>query len=62
MGIKKAGHVGTLDPAAKGVLPICLNQSTKISQFLTHLDKEYHATMRLGIETDSQDGQGKMKV
>ncbi len=60
LSLKKAGHIGTLDPAAEGVLPICLNRSTKLSQFLTHLDKEYQATMTLGVETDSQDGQGKI--
>ena len=60
VGVEKAGHIGTLDPSATGVLPICLNRSTKISQFLTGLDKEYRATMTLGIETDSQDGQGKI--
>ena len=60
IGVKKAGHIGTLDPAAEGVLPICLNRSTKITQFLTHLEKEYRATMMLGIETDSQDAQGKI--
>jgi tRNA pseudouridine55 synthase len=56
--LKKAGHLGTLDPLATGVLPLCLNEGTKLVQFLMKCDKEYVATMRLGIETDTQDSQG----
>lgn len=55
---KKAGHIGTLDPLAEGVLPICLDQSTRIIQFLTRLPKVYKATMELGITTDTQDTGG----
>ena len=40
-GAKKAGHAGTLDPAATGVLIVCLNEATKITRFLSTLDKEY---------------------
>ncbi len=60
LNVKKAGHIGTLDPLAEGVLPICLNQSTKIIQFLTHLNKGYSATMKLGESTDTQDSTGKI--
>jgi tRNA pseudouridine55 synthase len=52
---KKIGHTGTLDPAAVGVLPVCLGNATKLGEFLTEQDKEYLATLRLGITTDTQD-------
>ncbi|MGY8761787.1 MAG: tRNA pseudouridine(55) synthase TruB, partial [Nitrospinaceae bacterium] len=45
LGVKKAGHIGTLDPMAEGVLPICLNRSTRIIQFLSPLQKTYRATL-----------------
>ena len=59
VGVKKAGHIGTLDPAAEGVLPICLNRSTRIIQFLSPLQKTYRATLELGSETDTQDATGR---
>jgi len=59
LGVKKAGHIGTLDPIADGVLPICLNQSTRIIQFLSSLQKTYRATLELGSETDTQDATGQ---
>lgn len=59
LGVKKAGHIGTLDPMAEGVLPICLNQSTRIIQFLSPLSKHYQCTMTLGTATDTQDSTGK---
>ena len=59
LGVKKAGHIGTLDPMAEGVLPICLNQSTRIIQFLGPLSKHYQCTMTLGAATDTQDSTGK---
>lgn len=52
---KKAGHIGTLDPFADGLLIVLLGSSTKISPFLETMDKEYIATLRLGIKTDSGD-------
>ena len=58
--VKKAGHIGTLDPMAEGVLPICLNRSTKIIQFLAPLTKVYTACMALGVVTDTQDATGKI--
>ncbi len=59
LGVKKAGHIGTLDPMAEGILPICLNQSTRIIQFLSPLSKHYQCTMTLGATTDTQDSTGK---
>jgi tRNA pseudouridine55 synthase len=60
LGVKKAGHTGTLDPMATGVLPVCLNEATKLARFLTDDTKEYRATMLLGVETDTQDVEGKV--
>lgn len=60
LGIKKVGHTGTLDPNASGVLPICVGQGTKISQFLLEKEKAYRTTCRLGIVTDTQDLDGKV--
>ena len=58
--IKKVGHTGTLDPQATGVLPVCLGKGTRIVPFLMDVDKEYHAILRLGEETDTQDASGKV--
>lgn len=60
IGAKKAGHIGTLDPMAEGVLPICIGKSTRIIQFLSSLPKVYTAEMVLGTSTDSQDATGKV--
>jgi tRNA pseudouridine55 synthase len=60
LGARKAGHAGTLDPFATGVLAVLLNQGTKLSPFLMAQDKVYQAALRLGIETDTQDLTGKM--
>ena len=60
LGIKKAGHTGTLDPLATGVLPVCLNEATKLSRFLSCETKVYRATMLLGVETDTLDTQGRI--
>ena len=60
LGEKKAGHIGTLDPLAEGVLPICLNGSTRIIQFLVNLSKVYRATLVLGASTDTQDRTGNV--
>ena len=57
---QKAGHTGTLDPMATGVLPICFGRATKIAQYLLDADKEYIATIKLGIETDSGDAEGNI--
>ncbi|AKL95430.1 tRNA pseudouridine synthase B [Clostridium aceticum] len=58
--IKKVGHTGTLDPNAAGVLPICIGQATKISQFLLDSTKRYRAELTLGIQTDTQDTYGSI--
>lgn len=55
---KKIGHTGTLDPAATGVLPVCLGSGTKLCDMLTEESKEYRAVLRLGCETDTQDMTG----
>lgn len=57
-GARKVGHGGTLDPAASGVLPLCFGEATKIAQFLLDADKEYEATIRFGVVTDSYDATG----
>lgn len=57
---KKVGHTGTLDPAATGVLPICLGTGTKLCDMLTDRDKEYVAELLLGVSTDTQDTTGKI--
>lgn len=58
--IKRVGHTGTLDPNAAGVLPICIGQATKISQYLLESEKKYRAEMKLGITTDTQDIYGSV--
>ncbi len=57
---KKAGHAGTLDPIATGVLLVCLNEATKITGFLSELDKEYVTCVKLGERTDTFDSTGKI--
>lgn len=54
----KAGHTGTLDPLATGVLPICLGEATKFAQYLTDADKTYDATIKLGVVTTTGDAEG----
>ena len=56
---KKAGHTGTLDPLASGLLPVCFGEATKFSQDLLEADKTYEATMRLGIRTTTGDAEGE---
>ncbi|NOY79693.1 MAG: tRNA pseudouridine(55) synthase TruB [Kiritimatiellaeota bacterium] len=58
--IRKVGHCGTLDPAATGLLVLVLGRATKLSGRLSGQDKVYSGAMRLGIETDSQDRDGKV--
>jgi len=58
--VRKVGHTGTLDPQATGVLPICVGNATKIARFLTAADKDYLITMRLGVQTDTMDAEGKI--
>jgi tRNA pseudouridine55 synthase len=58
--VKKAGHTGTLDPMATGVLPLCLGDATRIAQVLTDGNKAYDATLRLGVTTDTLDAEGQV--
>ncbi len=58
--VKKVGHAGTLDPFATGLLIILLGQGTKLSNYVMAGDKVYQATMRLGVETDTQDLTGRV--
>ncbi len=52
---KRIGHTGTLDPEAEGVLPVCLGTATRVCELLTDERKTYRATLRLGVETDTED-------
>lgn len=56
----KAGHTGALDPLATGMLPICLGEATKFSQFLLDADKRYLVTAKLGERTDTSDAEGEV--
>lgn len=60
MGAKKAGHTGTLDPMAEGVLPVLIERGVKASEYMITKDKHYRATLLLGITTDTEDVTGKI--
>lgn len=60
LNTKKVGHTGTLDPIAKGVLVVCVGKATKLVEILTSEDKEYIATVKLGVLTDTLDTDGKV--
>ncbi|MGQ9745484.1 MAG: tRNA pseudouridine(55) synthase TruB [Dissulfurimicrobium sp.] len=62
LDIKKAGHTGTLDPMATGVLPICLGRATKLVNLLMEGHKIYEGKIRLGISTDTYDADGKVTM
>ena len=57
---KKAGHAGTLDPFAEGVLICCVNKATRLTRLLLHGNKTYNAVLKLGEETDTQDSTGSV--
>ena len=57
---KKAGHTGSLDPLASGMLPICFGEATKFAQFLLDTDKWYQVTAKLGIKTTTGDAEGEV--
>jgi tRNA pseudouridine55 synthase len=59
-GARKAGHTGTLDPMATGVLAICLDEAVKLQQWLTEGDKSYEATVAFGSATDTEDAEGRV--
>src|SRR5690554_3491807 len=56
----KAGHTGSLDPLATGVLPLCFGEATKFSQFLLDADKRYRSTFKLGVKTTTGDAEGEV--
>lgn len=58
--LKKVGHTGTLDPEVEGVLPICLGQATKLSNYIMELPKSYHGQLKIGISTTTQDFTGEI--
>lgn len=60
LGVSKAGHTGTLDPLATGLLPICIGESTKFAQRLLDADKGYFATIKLGVATTTADAEGEI--
>ena len=60
-GANKAGHTGSLDPLASGLLPICLGQSTKVAQFLLNDDKRYFVRGKLGQISNTGDSEGELK-
>jgi tRNA pseudouridine55 synthase len=59
-GVRRAGHTGTLDPLATGVLPVCLGDATRLSAWLTAADKAYEAELELGVATDTLDATGQV--
>src|SRR5450755_2787294 len=58
---RRVGHAGTLDPAASGVLPICLGQGTRVAEYLSESGKAYQAEIIFGIVTDTYDREGAIK-
>lgn len=57
---RKAGHTGSLDPLASGLLPLCFGEATKVSRFLLDADKRYQAVFRLGVSTNTGDAEGEL--
>ncbi|MHA6529211.1 tRNA pseudouridine(55) synthase TruB [Paenibacillus sp. BAC0078] len=55
LGMKRIGHTGTLDPQVTGVLPLCLGRATRVVEYIQELPKEYVATLRLGLSSDTED-------
>jgi tRNA pseudouridine55 synthase len=60
LGVRRIGHAGTLDPDATGVLPLLIGEATKLVAYLVDESKEYEATIRFGVTTDSQDLTGRV--
>jgi tRNA pseudouridine55 synthase len=59
LNARKAGHTGSLDPAATGMLPLCFGEATKVCAYLLNADKSYRVTAKLGSGTDTGDGDGQ---
>ena len=62
LGARKAGHTGSLDPIATGLLPLCFGQATKVSGFFLEADKRYWAKLKLGITTQTGDADGEVTI
>ena len=60
LGTRRVGHLGTLDPQATGVLPLAVREATKLVFYIASGDKSYSGTVRLGAETDTLDGEGRV--
>jgi tRNA pseudouridine55 synthase len=60
LGVRRVGHAGTLDPPATGVLPLLIGEATKLTPYLMDHDKEYVATIRFGVTTDTHDLSGRV--
>jgi tRNA pseudouridine55 synthase len=60
LNAKKAGHTGTLDPFADGLLPLCFGEATKFSAYLLDADKTYRAVMQMGVVTTTGDPEGEV--
>jgi tRNA pseudouridine55 synthase len=60
LNAKKAGHTGTLDPFADGLLPLCFGEATKFSAYLLDADKSYRAVLQLGVTTTTGDPEGEI--
>ena len=60
LNAEKAGHTGSLDPLATGVLPLCFGEATKFSQYLLDADKAYETVMQLGVTTTTADAEGEV--
>jgi tRNA pseudouridine55 synthase len=60
IGVRQVGHTGTLDPLASGLLPVLVGEATKLTPFMMALDKQYEATARLGVATDTYDVEGRV--
>ena len=61
LGIRRIGHLGTLDPLATGVLPLAIREATKLAPFIDGDEKVYVGTIRLGVATDTYDGEGERR-
>ena len=60
LGGTKVGHLGTLDPFASGLLPLCIGEGTKLAPYLNEEDKRYEGTLKLGVTTDTLDPTGQV--